>query len=62
MAKYAAYCTCFYDQESSSVIYWNEITDSKINSKKVKYKEEAKKVMLAYVEEAPPNVICQALW
>lgn len=62
MAKYAAYCSCFYDPESNSVIYWNEITDSKISSKKVKNKEEAKAVMLAYVDEAPPEVICQVLW
>lgn len=62
MARYSGYCTCFYDEESNSVIYWNEITDSKISSRKVKNEEEAKKVMLAYVDEAPPEVICQVLW
>ena len=62
MARYSKYCTCFYDDESKSVIYWNECTDSKISAKKVKDKEEAKRVMLAYIEEAPPEVICQALW
>ena len=62
MARYAGYCSCFYDEESNSVIYWNEITGSKISAKKVKNEEEAKKVMLQYIEEAPPEVICQALW
>lgn len=62
MARYTDYCTCFYDEESNSVIFWNEITDSKIGAKKVKNKEEAREVMLQYIEEAPPEVICQALW
>lgn len=62
MARYAGYCTCFYDEESKAVIYWNEITDSKISSKKVRDKDEAKKVMQAYLDEAPPEVICQELW
>lgn len=61
MPEYTDYCTCFYDKEYGEVIFWNEITDHKISAKKVKNKEEAKSLMLQYVEEAPPGVICQSL-
>ena len=61
MPEYTDYCTCFYDEEYGEVIFWDEISDRKIEAKKVKDKTEAKELMLQYVEGAPPDVICQSL-
>ena len=61
MARYTDYCTCFYDEKKNEVWFWDEIKDHKISAKKVKDKEEAKKVMLEYINNAPTGVICQAL-
>lgn len=61
MAGYTDYCTCFYDEETNQVYFWNEITDCKISTQKVKDKEEADTVMKAWVDNAPKGVICQCL-
>ena len=59
--RHTYYCTCFYDDETQSVVFWDEIKDVKIRSVKVKDKAQAKKIMLEYIDSAPAGTICQAL-
>jgi hypothetical protein len=59
--RHTDYCTCFYDDETQSVVFWDEIKDVKIRSIKVKDKAQAKKIMLEYIDSAPERTICQAL-
>ena len=61
MARYTDYCTCFYDSKEKRVYFWDEITDRKISTQKVKDFEEVKAVMRDYTESAPVNIICQCL-
>lgn len=59
--RHTDYCTCFYDDETQYVVFWDEIKDVKIRSVKVKDKDQAKKIMLEYIDSAPAGKICQAL-
>ena len=59
--RYTDYCTCFYDDETQSVVFWDEIKDKQIRSVKVKDKAQAKKIMLEYIDSAPAHTICKAL-
>lgn len=60
--KYTDYCTCFYDEVENKVVFWNEVKDRQIGVKKVKDKEQAKQIMLKWVENAPEHVICEVLF
>lgn len=61
MAGYTVYCTCFYDAENKKVCFYDEIKDRYIRRQKVKDKEEAEKLMQAWVDNAPADVICQMI-
>lgn len=59
--EYTDYCTCFYEETTESVWFWDEINDRKIGEQKTQNENEAKKVMEDWVANAPDNVICQCL-
>lgn len=61
MEKYTDYCTTFFDTESSTVYFWDEIKNRALGKQKVKDKVEADHVMKTYKGNAPDGVICDVI-
>lgn len=61
MTGYTDYCTCFYDEATGQVYFYDEIEDQIIKKQKTKNKEEAESIMRNWVTNAPEHVICEML-
>lgn len=59
--KYTDYCTTFYDARDGMVYFYDEMKDRMLGKQKVSGKEEAAAVMQGWIENAPKDVICEAV-
>lgn len=61
MGSYTDYCTCFYDESTGFIYFYDEIEDRIIKKEKAADKKSAKTTMETWVNNAPEGVICQIL-
>ena len=58
---YTEYCTCFYDESTNQVYFYDELKDCTISKQKVTDEAEANKVMKLWADNAPENYICHII-